>query len=260
MAAQAPDYQQEAIRQAQRIMDWWNTYSLQLQPYAMPLTVASLVLGLLVCFVGYRLFKVLLAILGLVAGVFCGIGSAWLLAPNWNLGPMVLGALGGIAGAIVAVLLYFVSVFIFGAMVALGVTGTLLVQYHLISGAQSTVHQNPWLLAIPAVLGGVLALFLQRVIIILASATWGAWTLIDSVWTLLGRKISLYNPQSLYTAISERKVQPLLDALNVPVWLAAVGLALTICGIVVQFAYTGKHHHHGPTAEPEPPAERLRPI
>ena len=126
-------------------------------------------LGLLNCFFGYRLFRVLLGIWGFVAGATAGM----VLLQGTHLDPLVqiIGSLLiGIAGAVLVSVLYLVGVFLFGA--GFGLLIASLLQQHM--------HAPPaWPLALLlAAGGGVAALVLQRPLITLFTAFGGAWVVV----------------------------------------------------------------------------------
>jgi hypothetical protein len=128
--------------------------------------------GLLNCFFGYRLFRVLLGIWGFVGGA----ALSMTLLQGASVDPLVqiVGALlGGIAGAVLVSALYLVGGFLFGASFGLLMASVL--QQHL--------HALPlWPLTIAlAVIGGIAALALQRPLITLFTAFGGAWVVVAGV-------------------------------------------------------------------------------
>src|SRR5580700_4408106 len=82
------------------------------QSYEFPAAIALVVGGAVACFAGYRLFRVVLAIDGFIAG-------AWLASSmmgSGNAAGMLLAALvGGIIGAVVLFFAYFVGIALVGA-------------------------------------------------------------------------------------------------------------------------------------------------
>lgn len=138
--------------------------------------VILLLVGLVVTFFGYRLFKFTLVVAGFALGVYLGIFlSGKLNITGWII--PVLTILLGIIGAVLTVLLFKISVFLLGA-----ITGGLL----------STIFAPPqgWnfllFLLIGGVLGGILALLIQRPFISLLTAFLGAWWVVVGVFSLFG--------------------------------------------------------------------------
>ncbi len=126
------------------------------------MAVISIVLGVVECYFGYKVFKLLMAITGFFVG--CGLGGAigtgLLLQSGASGGIVVILALvGGVIGVLVAVKVYFLGVFLYGFAV-----GFLVV---LIFGG-STVSG-----AILGIIGGLLLVFFNRVLIIVSTAIAG---------------------------------------------------------------------------------------
>ena len=130
------------------------------------ISVVAIAWGLLDCFFGYRVFKVTLALLGGLLGA--ALGHAAALAMGCGPLGLTIGLLtGGVLGALIAFLLYIAAVFIagFGFGATLGLL--LLANYHhmvaLLTGC------------VLGIVGGFLAVKIQRVLIILSTALLGAF-------------------------------------------------------------------------------------
>jgi len=125
--------------------------------------------GFVSCFLGYRLFRLLLGLWGFLAGIAIALtllqGSG--IAP---LPKLVVALLGGLAGAALVSLLYTLGVFLFGAGFGLLVASVI---------QENLGGFSPWpLVVILALGGGVAALVLQRPLIKLFTALGGAWILV----------------------------------------------------------------------------------
>jgi len=126
--------------------------------------VGALLIGLINCYLGYRLFMVTVAIVGFVIGASFGylIGS-WIGGNILIIGiTLVLGLLGAWVGFVG----YYLFIFMVGAFGFAFVTAFL---WGLYSQSGSVL-----LPIIAGVIGGFLALRLQRIIIIIATAAQGA--------------------------------------------------------------------------------------
>ncbi len=133
-------------------------------------------LGLVNCFAGYRLFRVLLGIWGFLGGA--AITTVFLQGTRFDpLVQILAAALGGIVGAALVSLLYLVGVFLFGA--AFGVLAASVLEQH-VQGMPVRV-----LALVLAVLGGVAALTLQKPLITVFTAFGGAWIVVACVAALL---------------------------------------------------------------------------
>ena len=126
--------------------------------------ICAFSLGLLNCFFGYRLFMVTVAILGFVVGASLGYvigswvgGNVLTFAIALALG--LIGAWGGVAG-------YYAFIFVVGAFGFASVAAFL---WGLYSESGSVLIP-----AVAGLIGGFLALRIQRIIIIVATAAQGA--------------------------------------------------------------------------------------
>ncbi len=185
--------------------------------------VLSIAIGLLNCFFGYRIFKVMLGIYGFVLGASVGALVADSVAAGHALWLVIGAVVGGVAGAALMVLLYLVGVFVVGA-----VAGALLA--NLIGAALGT-HLPELVVLIVAAAVGIIAVALQRTAIILATAFSGGWGVVGGAMALLsGRTAFLVNPLNRPQAL-HRTGLPLLV-------LLVLWLVLSIAGAVVQFRTT----------------------
>ena len=123
--------------------------------------------GVLACFWGYRLVKLMLGIMGFMAGAAAGWTLALSVVPGHNLVALICAGIGGVLGAILCVWLFFLGIFLLGAsagaVIAAAVFG-------------GTGHQAPPLLVLAvAVAFGLLALLLQKLMIVLSTAFSGSY-------------------------------------------------------------------------------------
>jgi hypothetical protein len=186
--------------------------------YQVPAAVILLGGGLLSCFVGHRLFRVVLGIYGFVAGALV---TSAILGPGDPQAALLSMLVGGLAGALVLILAYFVGVALVGA--ALGA-----IIIHLI-WAQLGREPHPLMVIAGTVAGALGALALQRYVIIAATAFAGAWTaLVGALAIAAGRSATTLEPEGW-----------VLYPLRPPVgyeWMWIAWLALGAIGLVVQLA------------------------
>jgi hypothetical protein len=133
--------------------------------YHVPAAVLLLLGGLLCCFAGSRLFRLVLGIYGFLAGALLTSTVMGAGDPRSTLLAMLIG---GVIGALILVVAYFVGVALIGA--ALGA-----IIIHLI-WAQLGHEPHPVWVIVGTVAGALGALALQKVVIIIATAFAGAWT------------------------------------------------------------------------------------
>lgn len=138
------------------------------------LLAAVVLLGVLICFFGYRMFRFVLAIVGFIIGASFVAGFGFTLTDGKEIVVILIAAVAG--GLIVGALflfLYSAGVFLIGA-----IFGIL-----LFSGIIGFVNSNtsPILYVLPALVGGILALLLQKFMIILITSFTGAWVSVMAV-------------------------------------------------------------------------------
>ena len=148
--------------------------------FAHPLVViALLVFGLVQVFFGYRLFRVLIGVIGALFGFFYApeiIALATGETPDITV-TIAVGVGLAIAFALIAWYVFWLGVFVWGA--ALG----------YVAGV-SAFGDAPLLALLTGAVVGVLAVIYQHVLIVLLTALSGAWLLVSSIAFLLGQVAS----------------------------------------------------------------------
>ncbi len=199
----------------------------------------TIAFGLLNCFFGYRIFRILLVLWGLVLGAYTGGTVAGNLTDGQLLWIVIGGVLGAAIGAALMSLLYYVGVFIVGAAGGVVLANAI--------GLTVGIDMPDLVVIIVAVVVGIIALIMQRVVLILATAFTGAWFVVSGVLTLFtGTRI---DPAQLYSDAAQAGeavagVPPLV--------LLALWFVLALAGAVTQFAMTRVR------AAPPPPTRRDR--
>jgi hypothetical protein len=184
-----------------------------------PAAVVLVVSGLLACFGGYRLFRIVLAIYGFILGA--AIASS-VMGPGEGTAMIVGAVVGGVAGALLLNLAYFVGVALIGAA-----AGALLL--HGFWARFGTGDPHVGLVVVCAVLGAVIATNLQRWVIILATASGGAWTLIVGASALMGDRAA-----KVAAATKDVWVFYPMNLEPGRRWLVGVWLLIAIAGVIVQ--------------------------
>jgi hypothetical protein len=194
------------------------------QMYELPAAIALVIGGTVACFAGYRLFRIVLAIDGFIAG-------AWLASSTMgsgNAAGMVLAALvGGIIGAFVLFFAYFVGIALVGAGLGAFIA-------HL--GWHQALAMDPPVLIVVlfAAVGTIAALVLQRYVIIIGTAFSGAWTVIVGGIALAGRG----SPRAA-SASQVWILYPFAAATRAP-WVPVAWIMLGLLGTAVQLGVTGR--------------------
>lgn len=193
--------------------------------YATPAAVVITLGGVLACFFGYRLFRVVLGIYGFVVGAM--IATQW-LAPSssvWTLS--VAAVVGGVLGGGLMIAAYFVGVGLIGAGLAVLI---LHLGWRLVGGDPPT-----WLLIVVAVLGALGALSVVRFVVIVGTATAGAWTIIVGALALMGDRAAARAAMAGDVWI----LYP-LDPLSDRWWHTVAWVVLMVIGAFVQLSTSTK--------------------
>jgi uncharacterized protein DUF4203 len=192
--------------------------------YQLPAAAFLIAGGLLACFAGYRLFRVVLSIYGFILGALL---ASSIVGPGEQVYMIVAAVVGGIVGALVLNLAYFVGVALIGA-------GAAALVLH-IAWAQFGRGDPPIIaVVIAATLGAVAATQLQRMVIVVASAFGGAWTALVGVLAFMGDKAA-----RAATAADDVWVLYPLSAGGGRKWVLPVWLALAVLGTLAQLKGPG---------------------
>jgi|SRR5262245_30394815 len=192
--------------------------------YGIPAALALMLGGAVSCFAGYRLFRVVLAIYGFILGAM--LASSMMGATNT--GAMVVAAIvGGLAGALVLTLAYFVGIALVGAGL-----GALIA--HMLWQSSGTGDPPAIAVILLAVAGSVGAMLLQRYVIIVATSFGGAWTLLVGFFAMTGDRRAARAAVNgdvwiLYPTSSPGQR-----------WVPVVWFVLGLIGTAVQLGITGK--------------------
>jgi hypothetical protein len=191
--------------------------------YQLPAAVVLLVGGVIACFAGYRLFRVVLAIAGFVLGAFM---ASSVFGASSTTFMVVAAILGGLAGAAIMIAAYFVGVALAGASIGAAVA-------HL---AYAAANREPHVLAVVvcSVIGAVAASYLQRYFVIVFTAFGGAWTLIVGAMAVIGDRRAMEAAAS-----GDVWVAYPLDPAPGKKWVPIAWLVLSLIGAAVQLRWTG---------------------
>jgi hypothetical protein len=189
----------------------------------MPAAAILLLGGLLACFAGYRVFRVVLGIYGFILGALLATSIVGTEQAVWTIAAAVGG---GIAGALVLIAAYFIGVALIGAGL-----GAMLANL-IWAGIGGEPHVA--VVITLAILGALAALALQRYVIIVATAYGGAQTVVVGAAALMGnRDAADVAARTVYS------VYPLNPMPGTPLDLVAA-LVLGTVGVLVQLFVTAK--------------------
>jgi len=187
-----------------------------------PAAVVLLAGGVLSCFAGYRIFRVVLGIYGFIIGALFASAAVGTEHTLW----MIVAALaGGAIGALILIFAYFAGVALLGAGVG-ALTASLI---------WAAIGHEPgaWVVIVFAIAGALGALVLQRYVIIGATAFGGAWTMIVGALALTGDRTAA----SAATHGNVWLAYPMTPAPG-NYGILLVWLALGVTGVFVQLAVT----------------------
>ena len=190
-------------------------------------TPAAIVLlggGVISCFAGYRVFRLVLGIYGFILGALLASAAMGTEHTVW----MIVAALvGGLVGALILIGAYFVGVALLGAGIG-ALTASLI---------WAALGREPGAVVVIlfAIAGALAALALQRYVIVGATAFGGAWTIIVGALALTGSRLTA-------DAASRNQVWLAYPMNPAPgnYWILLVWIALGITGAIVQLAITAK--------------------
>jgi len=194
------------------------------QSYELPVAILLVAGGVLSCFAGYRLFRTVLGFFGFVIGAM--FASSMVGAGNTIM--MVAAAvIGGLLGALTLILAYFVGIAVIGAGLGALVAH---VSWPLFGAGEPP----PLFLIALAVAGALGAMWLQRYVILVATAFAGAWTIILGAMDIVESRTAKAAAESAVWVLYP------MSAGNGQRWVPWVWLALGLAGTATQLGVTGK--------------------
>ena len=188
--------------------------------YGLPASIALLLSGAITCFAGYRLFRIVLGIYGFILGAV--IASSVFGAGN-TMGMLVAAVVGGLVGAVVLMLAYFVGIALVGAGL-----GALIGS--MVWSAVGRGDPPALLIIVVSVVGAIGAMLLQRYVIIIGTAFGGAWTMVLGITNLLAARG--------VTQASNATDVWILYPTSGPTWAPIAWIALGLLGTAVQLLVT----------------------
>jgi hypothetical protein len=192
--------------------------------YAAPAALVLTVGGLISCFAGYRLFRVVLGLYGFFLGAMLttstmGTSNMWYL--------VLAAVVGGLIGALLMVAAYFIGVGLIGAGLAALALNAL---WRVVGGGDPPTL----VLVLVCVLGALAALSVVRYVVVFGTAIAGAWTTIVGVLALTGRgAIPGVGASDVWV------VYP-LDPAPGRSWVLVIWFGLALAGVIVQLSTTSK--------------------
>jgi len=192
--------------------------------YEQPAAILLLLAGVLACFAGHRLFRIVLGIYGFIIGAML---ASSIVGVTNTTGMLVAAGIGGLLGSVVMVFAWFVGVSLVGA--GIGVLVAHLVWTQIASGDPPAAA----IIAV-AVAGAVGAMFVQKYVIVAGTAFAGAWTILMSASSWLTKA-----EPGLTRGASDTEVW-IFYPTTAPVsrWMPLVWIGLGLLGTAVQLSMT----------------------
>ena len=187
--------------------------------YELPVSILIMLGGALSCFAGHRLFRTVLAFFGFFIGAFA---ASSMMGVTNTAGMAVAAIVGGLIGALTLVLAYFVGIAIIGAGL-----GALVA--HVAWPLAGTGEPPALMVILLAVAGAIGAMFLQRYVIIVATAFAGSWTMLLGCQEVLGARAAANKPVWI--------LYPMTPAKS---WVPIVWVVLGLVGTATQLGVTGR--------------------
>ena len=193
--------------------------------------ILTVLFGILSCFWGYRAFRVVLGVIGFAGGAYLGASAGIYFTGGLGVVAVITGIIGGLIGGALVSIVYYVGIFVLGALGGW-------VVYTMIAGAAG-YGPHLILLIFLALVGGILALFFQKFLIIVSTAFIGSWFIVSGGFSMLG---SDFGPVDLFIE-PLRLVRP-VGGINTIVVISWV--ALGIIGSIFQFAFSERRRYRKP--------------
>ena len=188
-----------------------------LYPFFLSVILLAIAIGLLQCFLGYRVIHLILGLFGFLGGALAGMALAATATSEFAI-VIFGGLLGGVGGAVLMVLLFYVGIFL------LGMSAGSLIAFSIASEIAMQVH--PAAVLLPGLATGILALIYQRPMIILITSYGGAAHVVNGILMLaLGMGVGQVARMTDYATPR-----------GAAAWIAlATWIALGTAGMVFQF-------------------------
>jgi hypothetical protein len=189
--------------------------------YQLPAAIVVLVGGIVSCFFGYRLFRIVLAFAGFMLG---GFAASSIFGMSDTMSMVIAFLVGGLIGAAILIAAYFVGVALIGAALGAFVANV------------AAGEQDPHFLVVVflAIAGAAASMYLQRYFIIVGTGFGGAWTMIVGAMALAGDRAAL-----AAAAAGDVWVAYPMNPAPGQQWVPVAWLALGAIGTGVQLGITG---------------------
>jgi len=146
--------------------------------FELPAAIVLVIGGAVACFAGYRLFRVVLAIYGFILGALL---ASSVMGISNQIGMIIAAIVGGVVGALLFTFAYYVCIGLLGA----GMGAFIL---HVVWDYWRHVDPPTVAIIVASVTGAVIAMALQRYVIMVSTSFSGAWTMIVGGLAIAGNR------------------------------------------------------------------------
>jgi Domain of unknown function (DUF4203) len=195
------------------------------QTFELPAAIVLVLSGAVACFAGYRLFRLVLAIYGFILGAM--LASSVMGLTNTT-GMLVAGFVGGLVGALLFTFAYYVGIGILGASMAVFLV-------HVFFDYSKHTDPPAVPIIVASIVGAIVAMVLQRYVIVVSTAFTGAWTTIVGAMAMTGHRVA----ERATAANTVWILYPFTPAPGQR-WVPIVWFVLGLFGAAVQFGVTGR--------------------
>lgn len=203
-------------------------------------SILAILVGGVLCFFGYRLFKWVVLLVGFV---IAGGATFVLLSRFTHLNVWInvgISCAVGVGGGLLLFWLFWVSVFCLGAL-----GGAIIAIYVQSMRTGGLIHSEAgkWsFIGGGALVGGVITLIFQKLLIILLTSFGGAFSVAIAVDTFAGGELTDQFSESFRNDEDTPSEWPQLSTMS-KIFLGMAGL-LFIAGVLVQYLLTSRNFNH----------------
>jgi uncharacterized protein DUF4203 len=177
--------------------------------------------GMVECFFGYRILKIILGLTGFIIGSLLCAGLVYEIMGKHPVIALIAGLVGGAIGSSLMIVFFVLGLFILGATLGILVGGAI--------SASIFGYAHPIILVPLAIVGGIATIFMSKSMIIISTSLIGAYFIIFSV----GNFIGMLNTISIF-----RQSNKLREYGGQFLVMLLLCILVGIAGIFVQYKYT----------------------
>ena len=212
--------------------DFNFTIPSQYYPYYV---ISGIVLASVWCFFGYRIFRFVLGVGGFITGALVAGVIGYEFSEGRELYTIGAAILGGLLGAGLMFGLYLLGVFAIGALMGAFIAYTVFLYM--------SIEPDTMTLLITAVVTGIVAVFIKRFMIVLATSFTGAWAIVSGFTYFLKSNFNPLEPESVLSFSEDQMYRFLI------VWFGIAVAGFTVQYILIPKDYESEDEYEGTDGE-----------